>query len=75
MKTKTRLHGAPIDVCRLETKRSNNKPPVYMIQVTFNCGTYNDIIKFEYATLQDVQTAHLMWDNLIDMARQFVDQQ
>lgn len=66
-----KLHGSPIMVDLLSTKpKQGNK--TYKLQVTFDCGTYNDIIVLEYQSEADVMKAYEMWQELITVARSYI---
>jgi hypothetical protein len=68
MITTTKLLGAPICVDHLPPK-GNNAKQRYPIQVTFNCGSYNDIIIFEYRNIVDQAHGFMMWQELIVTAK------
>ena len=61
MTTTTKLIGAPIAVDYLPTKPKSIHP----IQVTIDCGNYNDIIVFEYRNEADQAHGFMMWQELI----------
>ena len=64
MTTSTKLLGAPIRVDYLSPKggATHKRHP---IQVTFDCGNYNDIIVFEYRNEADQAHGFMMWQELI----------
>ena len=67
MTTTTNLHGAPIAVDYLPSKPKNIHP----IQVTINCGNYNDIIVIEYRSEAEAAHGFMMWQELIVAAETY----
>jgi hypothetical protein len=54
MNTTTKLVGAPIAVDYLPPK-TKHETNTYRFQVTFDCGTYNDILVFEFNNESDAE--------------------
>ena len=62
--TTTKLIGAPIAVDYLPPK-GKTAIKRHPIQVTINCGNYNDIIVIEYRSEADAAHGLMMWEELI----------
>lgn len=67
MNTTTKLVGAPIAVDYLPTKPKSIHP----IQVTIDCGNYNDIIIIEYRSEAEAAHGFMMWQELIVAAENY----
>ncbi len=70
MNTTTKLVGAPIALDHLPTK-TKHETNTYRFQVTFDCGSYNDILVFEFANESDKNYSAMMWQYFVDKARDF----
>ena len=67
MNNTTKLVGAPIAVDYLQTKPKGIHP----IQVTIDCGNYNDIIVIEYRSEAEAAHGFMMWQELIVAAENY----
>ena len=67
MTTTIKLIGAPIAVDYLPTKPKSIHP----IQVTIDCGNYNDIIVIEYRSEAEAAHGFMMWQELIVAAENY----
>lgn len=67
MNTTAKLRGAPIAVDYLPLKPKGIHP----IQVTIDCGNYNDIIVIEYQSEADAAHGLMMWEELIFVAETY----
>ena len=76
MNTTTKLVGAPIalDEIAVIPKRGLNGGNLYRIQITFDCGTYNDILVFEFATEADKNYSAMMWQQFIEKAKDYASE-
>jgi hypothetical protein len=68
MTTTTKLVGAPIAIDHLPTK-TKHETSTYRFQITFDCGTYNDILVFEFPTESDKNFSAMMWQQFIEKAK------
>lgn len=70
MNTTTKLIGAPIAVDYLPPK-GNTAIKRHPIQVTIDCGNYNDIIVIEYRSEAEAAHGFMMWQELIVAAENY----
>ena len=70
MNTTTKLVGAPIALDHLPTK-TKHETNTYRFQVTFDCGTYNDQMVFEFDNETDKNYSAMMWQHFVDKAKDF----
>lgn len=73
MTTTTKLVGAPIALDELAPipNKGLNGGDIHRIQITFDCGTYNDILVFEFQTESDKKYAAMMWQQFIEKAKDY----